>query len=459
MESQNILLITIDSLRQDFLGTTVNGRSISPRIDGLANDGLQFPQAVANGSNTPSSFPSILTSTYPLMYGGYRYLDDERPFVAGTFRNAGFETVAYHSNPHLGPDMNYDQGFERFNDQGSSDDRSEIGILNRTKNAVEQRIDRDSVLYGVLRRAWHIFSLTTDTAAYADAEEISESATAWIDERDADRPFFTWLHYMDVHYPFMPPEEHLEALNIDPPSKRRIAKLNGLMHEEPDQITDTDREQLLDLYRAEIHYADAQIGRVLDRLESAKELENTLVVVTGDHGEAFGEHGRYGHHPFLYDELLRVPLVMNGPGIEAGKTVDEQVSLVDIGPTLYNLIGIDIPDTVQGESLVPLIDPDSGKQNERIALSTALGGETLATRTSKWKCFWRVRDEQVELYDLENDPEETRDVSEQYPDVVERFKSELESHLEDADATDIDLPDPTVSDEAQGRLRDLGYVE
>ncbi|GAB3687908.1 hypothetical protein GCM10028857_21500 [Salinarchaeum chitinilyticum] len=299
--------------------------------------------------------------------------------------------------------------------------------------------------------------MTADTAAYADATEITQSAIEWIEGRDPERPFFTWLHYMDVHYPFMPPAEHLAALDIDPPSKRRIAKLNGLMHENPDQITESDREQLLDLYRAELHYTDAEIGRVLDRLAEANELEDTIVVVTGDHGEAFGEHGRYGHHPYLYDELLRVPLILNGPGLGAGTVVDDQVSLIDIGPTLYDLTGVETPEAVQGESLVPLIDGE--ESDERVALCTALGGDTLAARTTEWKCFWRVRDGEVELYDLEEDPEETNDVSAQRPEVVERFKGELESYLEAAEATDIDLPEPTVSSETKGRLRDLGYVE
>lgn len=457
MESKNVLLITIDSLRQDFVGASRNGKAVSPRIDGLASNGAVFSEAVANGSNTPSSFPSILTSTYPLMFGGYRYLDGVRPFVAETVRNAGFETVAYHSNPHLGPDMNYHQGFDRFNDRGSSDEESDIGLLNSAKNTVEQRIDPDSRLYGILRRAWHLLSLTTNSSAYADATEISDSAIEWIDERDPDQPFFTWLHYMDVHYPFTPPEEHLDALDVERPSNRQIAKLNGRMQENPAKLTEDDREQLLDLYRAEIHYTDAQIGRVLDRLADANELENTIVIVTGDHGEAFGEHGRYGHHPYLYDELLRVPLILNGPGLDAGTVVDDQVSLIDIGPTLYDLTGVETPEAVQGESLVPLIDGE--ESDERVALCTALGGDTLAAKTTEWKCFWRVRDGEVELYDLEEDPEETNDVSAQRPEVVERFKGELESYLEAAEATDIDLPDPTVTNETKGRLRDLGYVE
>lgn len=461
MTTHNVLLITVDSLRADAVGSTRNGVPVTPRFDALADRGTSFLNAVANGSNTPSSFPSLLTSTHPLMYGGYDFLDKRRPFVANQFRDAGYRTVGFHSNPHLGPDMNYDFGFDAFNDRGDAEDRSSLGLLTQMKTAVESHVNPDSRLYGLLRRGWHHLTMSTDSAAYADATEITESALEWLESwrESGEDPFFMWLHYMDVHYPFLPPEEHLEALDIEPPSRRRKAKLNGWMHERPEQLEPADRSDLLNLYFGEARYADHEIGRFVDELSAMGALEDTLVVLTADHGEAFGEHGRYGHHPMLYDELLRVPLILSGPGVESGLTVNSQVSLIDIGPTLYDLTGITPPDEVQGRTFAPVLRSEQSEWQERPAIVTAGGGDMLACRTREWKCFWRVDDGVVELYDLTADPQETTDVSGEHPEVVERLRGGLESYLSAAEQTDVELPSVDIDDKTRQRLRDLGYSE
>lgn len=459
MATRNVLLITVDSLRADATGITWNDQPVTPQLDAVADSGATFGEAVANGSNTPSSFPSILTSTYPLMYGGYSYLDERRPFVAEQFERAGYETVGYHSNPHLGPDMNYDRGFQRFNDRGERDEQTDVSLLNKLKYTVEDRLDPNSALYSVLRRGWHYLTMSTDTAAYADATKITESALDWLERWDSDEngPFFMWLHYMDVHYPFMPPEEHLNALNVDPPSKRRIARLNGKMHENSDELSEVDRADLLDLYHGEVRYTDHEIGRVIDLLSELGQLEASTIAVTADHGEAFGEHGRYGHHPYLYDELLRVPLVLTGPNVSAGVDIESQVSLIDLGPTLCDLSDVNKSDKFCGNSLAPLIHPSGGTLDEQTAICTAAGGDMLACRTKEWKCFWNIDEDRVELYNLERDPEETTDVSKQHPEVVGDFRKRLEAHLTEADQTDVELSDVTISSATKQRLRNLGY--
>lgn len=480
MGVRNVLLITVDSLRYDRTLELDGAEDRAPTLNRLANEFVSFDQAVANGPNTPSSFPSILTSTHPLMYGGYRYLDEQRPFVSETFQEAGYRTVGYHSNPHLGPEKNYNHGFETFNDGGESDDDARS-----LKNLVDEHLDPDGILYRILRRGYHLFQMTADTSAYARAPAITERATDWFDEQwDGDKPFFMWLHYMDVHYPFTPPDEYLEKQGLDTFSTRRKASLNGMMQENPEDLTKEDVEDLLALYDGEIRLVDETIQDLLDNLEAMDILDETAVFVTADHGEAFGEHDRFGHHPYLYDELLRVPLVARLPDTEPAR-VDEQVSLVDLGPTFYDLLGVETPKNVQGESLLPLLtgdedeiadnaDADEGKSadeetneenveesdaDERLALCTGQGGQTLACRTDRWKCFWRVDDEVVELYDLHDDPEELTDVSDDNPKVVDRFRERMAAYLDEADATDVGLPEVEESDEVKQRLEDLGYVD
>lgn len=449
--AENVLLITIDSLRADHIGSEAD-RATAPNISEIGDQGVSFSQAVANGPNTPSSFPSILTGTLPLMYGGYHYLDDERPFIAEKLRDKNYTTVGYHSNPHLGSNRNYDTGFGTFNDTADGSD-----TVAKVKNRVESKLDPDSTVYSLLRRLWHYFTLTTDSSAYAKAPTITENAIDWLAETwNGEESFFMWLHYMDVHYPFAPPTRFLEELDIEPLSNRRIAELNGKMQENPDELSKDDVKDLLKLYDGEIRFTDHYVGKVLEELESRGTLEETIVVITADHGEAFGEHGRFGHHPYLYDELLRVPLVVSVPGATT-RTVEQQVSLLDIAPTVYDLLEFDPPNSIQGKSFEPVFRGE--KIEERIAIATGMDGGTLACRTSEWKCFWRVEEDDVELYNLKLDPEELEDMSADNPELVEEFRDVMEDYLQQAEESDIELPEFEDSTEVKQRLKDLGYVE
>jgi arylsulfatase A-like enzyme len=451
MAIENVLLVTIDSLRYDRALASDRTIDPAPTLSDLADAGDSFTEAYANGPNTPSSFPTLLTGTYPMMYGGYRYLDNRRPFLSEHLRKAGMTTVGYHSNPHLGPEKNYNKGFDTFNDGAESDDDA-VTI----KNLVDEYVPADSRLYSVLRRAWHYLTMTTDSSAYAPATEITDRAMNWFEtEWDGETPYFMWLHYMDVHYPFTPPEEFLDAIGVDPPSTRRIADLNGRMQEDPDSLTEADRADLLGLYDAEIRYMDHNLDRLLTKLKTHGAREDTAVIVTADHGEAFGEHDRYGHHPYNYDELLHVPLVIDVPG-QDGRRIDQQVSLIDIVPTIYDFCDIETPEAVEGRSLRSLMD--GADRDENVVIATSRGGDMLATRTPEWKLLWDRKTDDVELYDLSADPGETEDLSETEPEVVERFVGVLEEHVAKARATDTDLPEVEESEEVKQRLEDLGYV-
>jgi arylsulfatase A-like enzyme len=451
MAAEHILLITVDSLRYDRVLDHDREAEPGPTISSLAADGTSFTNAYANGPNTPTSFPSILTSTYPIMYGGYEYLDERRPFVSKTLSNAGYRTVGYHSNPHLGPQQNYNHGFDNFNDNEDGNGGQTI------KNFVDNKLDPESYLYKVLRRVYHLFSMTTGNSAYIKADTITDRAIEWFEDSwDRGTPYFMWLHYMDVHYPFTPPDEFVEAIGGDPPSTRKAADLNGRMQENPDTLSGAERQQLLDLYDGEIRHMDHHIGRFLDHLATLGVRENTTVVLTADHGEAFGEHDRYGHHEFMYDELLHVPLVFDVPGRD-GTTVERQVSLVDIGPTFYDLVGIETPDSVQGESLRPHLDGEATE--DRTVIGTSSQGDRLAIRTPEWKCLWHVAEEETELYDIQADPGENQNVSGAYPDICSELREMMEEYVREAESTDTDLPEVEQSEEVKERLEDLGYVD
>jgi arylsulfatase A-like enzyme len=451
MDAENVLLITVDSLRPDHVGSYGYERETTPTIDALAEEGTQFTQAAANGTSTPPSFATILSSTHPLMYGGWRYLVDERPLIAQQLDAAGFDTVAFHSNPHIGRTRNHDNGFDTFIDTAEGADS--VATL---KDRVEHMVPTDTALYSLLRHAWHYFTQATDSSAYAKADTLTDTALEWVDSDWEGDQYFLWLHYMDVHYPFFPPDEHMEAAGHEPLSKSRAGKLNRQMHEEPEKFDQDGIEDLLGLYDGEIRFADHEIGRLLDGFEAAGALEDTAVFLTADHGESFGEHDRFGHHSYPYEEIIRVPLITSTPA-DTGNTVDDQVSLIDLGPTIYDLTGIEMPEAVQGRSLLSLMQ--GGEREETVHITTSKQGQIVLTRTSAWKCIWELDEDTVELFDLENDPEELTDVSESNPETVGRFHEIVEEYLEKCDRTDVELQDVDHSMEAEERLRDLGYLE
>lgn len=448
MNTPNVVFVTIDSLRADHTACLDYERAVDPRLGELCERGTTFRQAVANGPNTTASFPSILTGAHSLTYGPYGICGEGSPFLSRALKQAGYQTVGYHSNPHLGAEQNYPTGFDIFNDAVKGNES-----VATMKETVDSLLPTESRLYRLLRRGWHYFNMNTGNAAYARAETISNNLIDLVENDDQiDEPFFAWLHYMDVHYPFQPPSDAMAELSGPSLSNRRIVNLNGKMHERPGEMTDEDIKDLIALYDAEIRYTDHQIGRVLDTLEEHGRLDNTIVVITADHGEAFGEHGRFGHHPYPYEELVRVPLIIAGPGIDS-TTVDQQVSLVDLAPTILDLLDVTVPDAMEGRSFAPVLRGNS--IDDRTAMTISDKGTMYGCRTEEWKYITRIDEEEKHLFNLEDNPSETDEIHADHPDVTDRFESIISAYRERIDANE--KADVDYDPEVEQRLADLGY--
>jgi arylsulfatase A-like enzyme len=449
MEGSNILLVTVDSLRPD---QVINSNiSSTPRIDSLGDTGCIFTQAVSNGPNTTASFPSILTGSHSLSYGPYGVLDlDESPFLARALKKENYDTVGYHSNPFLGNEQNYHVGFQDFNDlmDGSNS-------VTTIKDRIERQLDPDSFVYSLMRRAWHTFSMTTGTKSYARGDSISNGAIQWLESHQSGKPFFMWLHYMDVHYPFDPPKQIFNKLPFERPSNRRIINLNGMMQERPEELKPEDVQDLKRLYFAESRFADEQIGRLFDKVGELEESENTIIAVTADHGEAFGEHGRFGHHVYPYDELVRVPLIVGGEPI-SNKTFDSQMQLLDLAPTLLDLIGADVPEAMEGQSVASHLGGDCQSEQQEPAMFISESGDTFGLRTEKWKYILRSTTDEELLFDLESDPKEQDNVVSANGDVAGQFKNVIREYKESVDA---EVANIKWSNETKERLQNLGYLQ
>ncbi len=453
----NVVLVTVDSLRADHVGAYGYDRDTTPVIDELASGGLSF-DAWANSNWTRASFPAIISSTYPLEYGGFEYLSDSRTTLGSAVSEAGHATGAFHSNLWLSRDYNYDRGFDRFYDS-----KSDPTLLARLRTWVKLNLDHDSVLYSLLQNAYDV---TEEKAGvdvgqtYKDAEAITDEAISWIEDQEDD--FFAWIHYMDVHHPYVPHDDEAEAMGLDlDVSEQDAIRLRRKMLEEPEELTDDEVETLVDLYDNEIRYTDRHIGRLVDAVEESVGLDDTAFVVTSDHGEEFGEHGGFSHNPSLYDEVLSVPFVVDGADRVAGLTRtghrDAPVQLLDVGPTVCDLAGAPVPDSYRGRSAFDLLD--AGEDREIISETNVDDDFKFALRAEGWKYIWDRSTGETELYDLEADPGETENRVDDHPDRVERYRERLTDHLKMVRETNESLPDVSMDDETEERLKNLGYLE
>ena len=489
----DLVLVTVDSLRADHVGRYGYGRDTTPTIDAVAADGHRFANAFAHACSTRPSFPSILASSYPLMYGGFERIAPGRTLVSEALAEAGYANAGFHSNLFLSAEFGYDRGWETY-----FDSKTDPSVAARAKQAVKERLDQNGRLYRFLAGA-------VDTAereagvnvgsAYVLADEITDRALQWVRSRDGAGSRFLWVHYMDVHHPYVPPPRHQRPFRDEPIGEREAIQLRRKMVEDPAALTTAERSALVDLYDAEIRFADAEIGRLLSGVREAWG-DDPLTIVTADHGEAFGEHGPYSHPNTFYDEVMHVPLVAslpdgtNGGGETANgaagaaeegghSTVhDDLVGLLDVAPTLVDYAGGD-RGGFYGHSLRGLIE-DGDWPRERVVGDHEGGGErTVAIRTTDRKFIRREptgesTEESVvaagddrprgtgvheELYDLGSDPGETTNLAGERPDERDRFRKAVAEHLRAVAATDTDLNRIEMDEAAASRLRDLGYRE
>ncbi|MFW6050844.1 MAG: sulfatase-like hydrolase/transferase [Myxococcota bacterium] len=353
----NLLLVTVDALRADHLGSYGYDRPTSPHMDAFAEDAVRFQYVVAQSSRSIRSVPSMMTGFYPsqIAYGSeylFPSLRDENVTLAEALRDAGYRTAVTMGTDYF---ERVDHFFQGFDD-------------------VDQ-IDR----YRPPRP-------TPVTRALRQLDRLE----------DQSQPWFLWVHLFNVH------EEYL---------------WDG----KPSKFGDA----LIDEYDTEISLADAEVGRLLDALEARGLSEDTVVVLTSDHGEAFGEHGSYGHSTTLYEEALRVPLLVRGPGF-ARRTVPGTVALFDLMPTLLNMADVPVPRPMPARSLVPFLTGAREPNDDRLVVSEVLPDglypyDQKAIRRGAMKLIWWVREGTFQLYDLEEDPGETRDLSDAHRAEAEQL--------------------------------------
>jgi len=447
----DIVLVTVDSLRADHVGWHGYDRNTTPNLDGKAASAKTFTSAFSHACSTRPSFPSIMTSSYALEYGGFERLSPKRTTIAELLSEAGYETAGFHSNLYLSGDFGYDRGFDRF-----FDSKSDPGALAKLRQEVKTHLNSDGALYGVLQRAFNATEKQTGIelgSAYVDAEEITDRALEWARSTN-DGPRFLWVHYMDVHHPYVPPEKYQERFRDHPVSDRDAIQLRRKMLESPDDITDDQLETLIDLYDAEIAYVDAEVERLVTTLSEEWD-NNPVFAFTSDHGEEFLDHGGFSHSATFYDEVLHVPLLVDdGEG-----TYEDLVGLMDLSPTLARYGDAEPPENFYGTDLNQ-VETNDWSRSEVISewSDPESGDRRFSIRTNEWK-YIREEDETERLYDLRTDPGERKDLVDDSRGKLEELRGCLRDHQQMLDETADNLGEVTMDEGVKQRLRDLGYQE
>ena len=405
----SLILITLDTTRADALGTYGQVLPVSPEIDRMAAEGVVFENAVTSSPSTLPSHASILTGLQPYAHGvrsnlGYA-LPPEYVTLAEILRGRGYRTGAEISSDIMARSTRLDQGFDVYHDPFSASVRRRVMIA-------EDEMGRREI-----------------ETSERGAEDITRMGLAFL-ERNRDRPFFLWLHYYDPHRLWVPPEPFLAQVPESP-------------------------------YHAEIRSVDHHIGRVRAEIERLGLRERVLVAIVADHGEGLDEHNEPAHSFYVYDTTMRVPFVLWGPGLlPVGRRVDPLVRTIDLLPTVLEVLGVDPPAGVQGQSLLPLLAeraPDSDRigYGESIELHVAFGSAVLRfVREGDWKYIHKVN---PELFDLASDPGETRNLVDERPERLEALRARLHALLEAAPR----VRGPAtieVDDETLDRLAALGYI-
>ena len=426
-EGMNLVLITLDTTRADYVTPFGGAARNTPRLLALANRSHVFTNAVSETNVTNPSHLSIMSGLRAIEHG---VLNNNVPVpesvdtLAEAMKREGYRTAAFPAARHLGREM-----------------------------------------------GWRAFDVMPEVESVVDAEEITNRAVSWL-RKGGSAPFFLWVHYFDPHAPYSPPPgiaarfyQGDPAAGDGPPIANRdfFQRWKGGTFIGIWLGNTRDPEYARAMYAAEIYYTDREIGRLLDALDHAGLASNTVVVVVADHGESLGEHEIFYAHLGIYEPQLRIPLIVHVPGLPATRS-GELVSTLDVAPTINELTGIPLRHEPTGVSLVPLLrgEKSAALDARRALVHQNAHNHTVAVREGGWKLIWPINQQHAilsrgpELYHLEEDPGELVNLAESEPQRVRSMRRLLEPWIELGRVRGNSTVH--LDDAALEQLRTLGYL-
>jgi len=427
--SPNVLLIIVDTLRADHVSPYGYTRDTTPYLSQMAQQGVLFENAIAPSSWTLPSHASMLTGLYPhqdRVQTENDSLSRILPTLGEAMNKRGYRTAAFSANNmYFSRDHGLARGFMHFENY----EQTFAGIL--------EKVPLSALILGKLSQ------LTSGgTGAFfgeknaATAERIDENAVDWIER--GQRPFFVMLNYFDVHEPVLPPKPYLHMYTTNPEARNQNMHFEQNCIDRDEASCTADRQQFVDVYDGATRYVDGNIQHLLSQLKERGLLENTIVVVTADHGQEFGDHGLFGHHESLYRGEIQVPLIFWKPGlIPASVRVATPVSTSDLPATILQMTGPDAAQPLPGHSLAPLwlSSPPVSTWPEPISelaklhwfnkSATNYDHPIRSIVTPEW--HYIQQEDQELLFDWKTDPEEARDQCAAQPSVCATLKAKLEA--------------------------------
>lgn len=422
----NVILITVDSLRQDHLGCYGYKLDTSPHIDKFAKEAVTFTQGIAQGSKTPLALPSLHTSTYPRTHGVYREgqrLNPAIPTLAQILRKNDYLTAAIVSYPPVVKGLELDRGFDLYVNKG---------IIN--------------------------------------ADLVTQIAVSWL-EKNHNNKFFLWLHYWDPHNPYRSPSPYNRMFMDKFELGRRHVPVNDKMYNGfkgiPSYMAEaniTDVDYYISQYDAEIRFTDEQIAVLLNKLRELSLDKKSIIIITADHGEMLGEHEHYFWHNTLYEEIIKVPLFIKCERImPLSKVIKEQVQAIDIAPTILAILELPKYKHMQGNSLLPLIFGKKGRPSAFAFSEHTRPKDNFireCVRGNGWKLIYTKQNdnEDYELYNLSLDPAESKNLVSKEREEFKFLNDKLDRWRKR-----IPLNESTfnyqLTEEAKRVLENLGYLQ
>jgi len=473
MNKPNILLIVLDSARASNFSSYGYFRPTTPHLDRFAQEGVLFEQAIAEGCWSLPVHTSLFTGLYPLCHGvttAKDALPDGFPTLARLLGDNGYQTCCFTNNAYISSCSGLVQGFEvvdeiwRLLQKRGVERPLGLRVIKRLEKygRLSQALIRLIKFSRRMRKMLRQQKQKTDSGAQLTNERIQQWLT---DGWDRKRPFFMFVNYMEVHERYDPPHPYDQRFMPSRFSARRVAQVSPNKSEVlsfRNKRREEDLQILRALYDGELNYIDFKLSELFQFLTSRGIFDDTVIVVTADHGDSLGEHGHLGHRMALFDELVHVPLMIRYPRLfPAGSRVPFQVQLADLVPTFLELAGvsIDVSRMNHFHSLRTL--PQQEIRPFTVAENTAVKSQNgviaRMIRTRQYKYIWKSNG-QHELYNLVKDPVESYNLINSEPEVARSLQGELEEWQRAHDSQKAKTRQADFDEVVEARLRALGYM-
>jgi arylsulfatase A-like enzyme len=461
----NVILIVLDTLRADHLSCYGYERKTSPRIDALAQEAIKFDNCYSTANWTVPGHASIFTGKYSVSHGAHKSLSESasnrspaNPFfcyplsqeeltLAEILKGEGYQTAAIISNfGCVTPMFGLDQGFDFFFNKPSFTYRSATATL----------MQKTKFLFDEIGPYQSRFRL---------AETINGEVFDWLDgERQENVPFFLFINYMDTHDPYFPPPAYQRLYPGKIPGRMGDVHIYGERHL---SVSEEEKQHLISQYDGEIAYLDESLARLLAKVKAEGLFEESVIVVTSDHGEYLGEHTLYGHSIGLYNPVLKVPLLIKphaGCGHSLDSSMRKVVQTIDILPTILTILDIPLPEGIQGNSLTgDVAHPIVAEHDVGPGYRSTFGGRFASEHTALIEDGYKLilsKTGDAELFNLSEDPGETENLAGSREYLSLQLSAAVEEWRNSVTVKDLETaPVPELDEESLRNLKALGYMQ